>query len=123
MKYSTNTLQTPLHFKSELANNKSRVPNFSSLGVAVGANNLEVVKFLVEHGANVNFNEQYARLPLLIAIQNLNQEIFDYLSPLTNLELRNQAELSALFSAVGDSDIEILRFLVQIGCNFNRKDC
>jgi ankyrin repeat protein len=61
---------------------------WTPLMCAVSSGNLNVVKLLVEAGADVNEIRDGGNFPLAIAADNSYQEIFDYLAPLTNPELR-----------------------------------
>ncbi len=65
---------------------------WTPLMCAVFSENLDVVKFLIEAGANVNEIRDGGNFALRIAAQCDSQEIFNYLAPLTNLELQQQLE-------------------------------
>ncbi|MEC4804921.1 MAG: ankyrin repeat domain-containing protein [Jaaginema sp. PMC 1080.18] len=56
--------------------------------VAVATGNLEIVKLLVSLGADVNAESHHGDSALLTSVLNGFQNIFDYLEPLTNLEIR-----------------------------------
>ena len=58
------------------------------LMVAVVTGNLEIVKLLVEYGADVNAESKYGDSALLTAGLNGFQDIADYLEPLTSSEIR-----------------------------------
>ena len=63
---------------------------WTPLMCAVSSENLYVVKFLIEAGADVNEIRDAGNFALAIAAHCDSQEIFDYLVPLTNMELREQ---------------------------------
>ncbi len=65
---------------------------WTPLMCAVSSENLDVVKFLIETGADVNEIRDGGNFALRMAAQCDSQEIFNYLAPLTNLELRHQLE-------------------------------
>jgi ankyrin repeat protein len=65
---------------------------WTPLMCAVGSGNFDVVKLLVEAGADVNEIRDAGSFALEIAKSCKYQEIFDYLAPLTNVELRQQLE-------------------------------
>ncbi len=65
---------------------------WTPLMCAVSSGNLNIVKLLVEAGADVNEIRDGGNFSLAIAADNGYSEIFDYLAPLTNLELRQQLE-------------------------------
>ena len=58
------------------------------LMVASVSGNLNVVKLLVESGANVNAVSKYSDSALLCAVFSGHQKIIDYLEPLTNPKIR-----------------------------------
>lgn len=67
----------------EKINDKNKVIDERSgpslIAEAARNNNLEVIKFLVEHGANVDTMNGDAYTALLFSIKNGNDKIFDYL--------------------------------------------
>ncbi|GAB4186126.1 MAG: hypothetical protein Fur006_25200 [Coleofasciculaceae cyanobacterium] len=65
---------------------------WTPLMCAVGKGNFNIVKELVEVGANVNEMRSPGDFALRIAARYGYQEIFDYLAPLTDSELRHEAE-------------------------------
>ena len=62
------------------------------LMAAVCGGNLEVVKVIVDAGADVNYVQEAGDYALALAASSGHQDIFDYLAPLTNSELREQTE-------------------------------
>ncbi len=58
------------------------------LMVAVSTGNLEIVKLLVELGADVNAESIYGDSALLMAAFQSCQDIIDYLEPLTSSKIR-----------------------------------
>jgi ankyrin repeat protein len=58
--------------------------------VAIDSGNLEMVKLLVEAGANVNAEFQYDDFALLVAYDNGNEDIFEYLYPLTSEAIKKR---------------------------------
>ncbi|MDJ0591851.1 MAG: ankyrin repeat domain-containing protein [Pleurocapsa sp. MO_226.B13] len=56
--------------------------------IVAAAGNLEIVKLLVESGADVNAMSTYGDSALFNAVLNGHQKIADYLEPLTNTEIR-----------------------------------
>lgn len=58
------------------------------LMVASVSGNLDIVKLLVESGANVNAVSKYFDSVLLCAVFNSHQKIIDYLELLTNPKIR-----------------------------------
>ncbi|MCL1474217.1 ankyrin repeat domain-containing protein [Argonema antarcticum] len=65
---------------------------WTPLMCAVSSGNLAVVKLLVETGADVNEIRGGGNFALMIAAEARYQEIFEYLAPLTDSILRQEAE-------------------------------
>ncbi|MUG98763.1 hypothetical protein F7734_43315 [Scytonema sp. UIC 10036] len=65
---------------------------WTPLMCAVSSGNFDAVKLLVEAGADVNEIRDGGNFPLAVAANCDYQEIFAYLAPLTNPELRQQVE-------------------------------
>lgn len=67
--------------------------NKTALVLAVQEEHLDVIKVLIKNGANVNQGtKQTNEFPLLVAAVYGSEEIYNYLAPLTELELREEAE-------------------------------
>ena len=58
----------------------------------IGTGQLKLIKALVKAGANVNNKDYDGNFPLFCAARGGRKDIFDYLAPLTNSELRQLAE-------------------------------
>ena len=58
----------------------------------IGTGQLKLIKALVKAGANVNNKNYDGNFPLFCAARGGRKDIFDYLAPLTNSELRQLAE-------------------------------
>lgn len=68
-------------------------PDFwTPLMAAVDGENLEIVKLLVKAGAEVDFVQEAGDYALAIAARLGNQEIFNYIAPLTSSKLRKKAK-------------------------------
>ena len=72
-------------------NNDKRNP----LAVAAGYAYIEIVKFLLENGANINSKDKYGRCPLHFALYEGNQEA---------------------------QTLEVVKFLIEKGADVNSKD-
>jgi len=67
--------------------------NKTALILAVQEEHFDVIKVLIENGANVNQGiRQTNEFPLLVAAALGLEQIYDYLAPLTEPELRQEAE-------------------------------
>lgn len=84
-------------------------------------NNLDIVKFFVEKGANPNASQK-SHTPLLIAIQQDNFETMKYLVTQgadVNLKIEGKVPLCA---ASRSGNLEIVKYLVEHGATVNAKD-
>ncbi|CCG56377.1 ankyrin repeat-containing protein [Brachyspira pilosicoli WesB] len=96
------------------------------LGLAAARNDKEIVKFLVEKGADINLEDGYGYTPLIIAMKyrnlNLAKDIID-LKP----------DLNAICSATGDTPLtylvrevwfgtDVCYYLIKNGADVNKKN-
>ena len=96
------------------------------LGLAAARNDKEIVKFLVEKGADINLEDGYGYTPLIIAMKyrnlNLAKDIID-LKP----------DLNAICSATGDTPLtylvrevwfgtDVCYYLIKNGADINKKN-
>ena len=89
-----NSVQALVHIQPDI-NARDNMGDWTPLMHAVNEGHLESVKLLVEVGADVNLKgtfEPEEEFALNIAAYTNQQEIFEYLAPLTSLELRAIAE-------------------------------
>lgn len=103
--------------KEERKNAQARDIDETPLCYAANTNNLEIVKFLVEAGADVN--EGYFT-PLVLAVENNNMEITKYLID-HGADINPQRDWGPLQAAVynNESNIEMVRFLLDKGSDIN----
>jgi len=88
------------------------------LHIAVGRENIEIVKFLVSEGkANVNVKEVDGKTPLhLAATYNDNIEVVKFLIDNgADVNAKNNGGYTPLHSAVGGKNVELVRYLVLEG--------
>lgn len=114
-----NFLKTGINIDAPQKYTKENTP----LTAAIELNNLEMVKFLVEHGANVNTNKIS---PLLTAtyIGNRTLDIVKFLVEHgADVNVRNKDGDTPLYNAFCNSDgIEMVKFLVEHGADVNAVD-
>ncbi|MBQ6617721.1 MAG: ankyrin repeat domain-containing protein [Thermoguttaceae bacterium] len=146
--------KTPLHYAAGCEFQYSPVHQFlffSHSSYIFGNVNLEVVKYLVEKGANVNDKDNLQCIPLHFAANNGNLEVVKYLvekgsninegsffgesvlhvaAQSGNLELvkylvkmgANAREQSVLHFAANSGNLELVKYLVKMGANINARN-
>eukprot|EP00298_Acanthocystis_sp_HF-20_P011427 c19389_g2_i2.p1 GENE.c19389_g2_i2~~c19389_g2_i2.p1 ORF type:complete len:306 (-),score=157.98 c19389_g2_i2:235-1152(-) len=95
----------------------------TALHVAAGEGHIQVVKFLVEHGASVNVLDRHGMSPIEEAENRHHDEIFEYLRNhgavvYQKLDLR----VSKLIFAASEGNLELTRELVACGVDVNQGD-
>jgi ankyrin repeat protein len=90
------------------------------LHIACDLNDLEMVKLLIAHGANVNSVDKDDMTPLYYAILRKSRVLCDYLlSCGANLEHREGQMRTPLYWAACLAELDMLEYLIQLGCNPN----
>lgn len=82
----------------------------------------DIVRVLVEAGADVNAISRHSAHALSMAAQGCYQEVFDYLAPLCSPEVRKWAQEDALLAAAPDRDAEVVHLLAKAGTDLNARD-
>ena len=87
---------------------------------------IEMVKFLVENGANVNASNSHGQNAVLMAVHSQNAEIIDFLASKganVNAKYFNEADsdMTALMQAAFAGNIEIVETLIRNGADVNAK--
>jgi len=95
------------------------------LYVAAGKGDLEMVKYLVQKGIDVNGPLKVSKFPrgspLYLAYESNRSDIIDYLTQQgADIDYVNEFE-TALHSAIWSSELEVVKFLVQNGADINGK--
>ena len=99
----------------------------SPLYKACAMGNFNVVKYLIEKGADVNAESKkellYARIPLHKAVENCNLKIVKHLLLKgVRIQEKNEECKTALHIAVENDDPEIVKCLIQYGADVNSCD-
>jgi ankyrin repeat protein len=64
----------------------------TALMMAANKNHIEIVRWLLDRGADVNRRDIYGECPLTYAAMGCHPEMYDFLYPLTDKKLRKRAE-------------------------------
>jgi ankyrin repeat protein len=101
------------------------IENETGLMIASGAGALNVVKYLVEHGANVNMKDKdvdVKNTALMLACGEGHLEVVKYLVEHgAKVNMKNNNNGTALMFASQEGNLEVVRFLVGRGANTNDK--
>jgi len=107
-----------------IKNNMERIINYliyngakiddNSLIEAAKVNNLNIIKHLVDNGADVKINNT----PLTIAIQNRNEAMVRYLI-YCGVDINKSEGLSPLITAINNNDEIFVKLLIQCGADVN----
>ena len=100
----------------------------SALSIACGSGSMEMVKLLVEEGAQVDYSDKIKfgieddniLTPLMCAAKNDHAEIIKYLveEAGAKIEMQDKKRRTALFSSLeGTPDAEALKMLLKLGAN------
>ena len=100
---------------------KNRKSNWTPLMYAIDKGNLEIAKFLIEFGANINSKISYNTTPLLIAAKNNDIEAIKFLLESPQLEVNAQNRIGKTALMLTD-DIQIARLLIDAGADIHLRD-
>ena len=85
-------------------------------------NNPEVLRVLIQAGANVNAKDNYGSTPLMYAALNDNSEVFKALIQAgANVNAKNDDGWTPLMLAAGDNSAEVVSVLIKGGADVNAK--
>lgn len=77
--FQNNLPMVELILEATLLVDEKDIEGFSALSIAAGNGYLEIVKYLLEHGANINSTMTLNDTPLITAIMNEHIEVAEYL--------------------------------------------
>jgi len=99
------------------ARNKAK---WTALAYACKYNHNEVIKLLVDSGANVNQTVNVGSTPLQIALNNDNTEIAEYLiSHNADIDIKDIMGMTALAWSAKQGDLKNVIFLIKHGADIN----
>ena len=95
----------------------------TALTWAAATNNLNLAKYLVWHGADIEITNKYYASPIQIAAWNGSYDVFVFLAELgADFEHRNGKRFTSLISAAKVGSLPIVKYLVEHGANIEGKD-
>lgn len=90
---------------------------------AVKNGKMDIVKFLVENGANINYMDRNKETPLSIAISYRKMDIIGYLIENgADINAKNNVGNTLLHNTIMNYDIDIMKYLVEKGADINAKN-
>ena len=106
----------------DILNNKDSEGNYM-LNVAVLGGNIEIVKYLVSQGADINIKDSAGKPPLQIAIHEGKVELIKYfLSEKADVNMKDYFNETSLHKATHKGEIEIVKLIVSHGAHLNTKN-
>ena len=101
----------------------------TALHIAVEQGNLEIVKLLLQKGANVNLQDKAKRTPIFMLENNLGNEVEGTLEILqfliskgADVNVQNEEKETPLMLAAYEEDFEAVKILLKAGANPNLTD-
>ncbi|MDN5248305.1 MAG: ankyrin repeat domain-containing protein [Wolbachia endosymbiont of Tyrophagus putrescentiae] len=90
---------------------------------AISSGDVAQVKYLIDHGANVDIQDNYGNGPLHMAAIMGAREIADYLIEHgADIEMRDTSERTPLMCATKYGQLDVIKYLVGKGANIDIKD-
>jgi ankyrin repeat protein len=84
---------------------------------------LDIVKYLVEHGVDLNHYNYMGNTALMMAVQNKKTDVVEYLvSKGVNVEIADKNNVTPLMIACGKGYYEIAKCLIEQGADVSRID-
>ena len=81
--------------------------------------NKNIVNYLVEHGADINKENEDGETPLFRTCYNGHENIFNYLEYGANIKKENNYDQTPLYDACKNENENIIKFLVEHGADIN----
>lgn len=121
-KRSCDIVRTLLDAGAEVNTVLGKSKEIYPLGLAVHANNVEMVKLLLKHGADVNFGGKGEFVPLIGAATLGHLEIAKLLiASGANVNAENWHRMRPLHAAARGENVEMVKFLLQQGGDVSAK--
>ena len=106
-----------------IINEKDREKDTAIMKACRDCNNINVVVFLLENGANINVRDTIDQTPIIIAAFNGCRDIVKMLLDAgANIEHKNDQGENALISAVQEGHIDTVKLLLDAGADVNQSN-
>ena len=93
------------------------------LMVVSGLDDIEIAKFLIQNGANINDQNKSKDTALIIAVQEASEVFVKCLLDFgADIEIQNQYGETALMNAAARGSLEKAKLLIEAGANIDVKD-
>jgi ankyrin repeat protein len=127
LKHGVELVQLFLKYKPNL-NRQSPDLGYTTLHFACEYGNLDIIKCLLEHGADTKIKSKDLLTPLLVALVNSNKEIALELieadpSVINDCMHENSSKLSPMIVAVKENFDEVIRALIKHGAHLYNDEC
>lgn len=83
--------------------------------------NLEMVKFLIDKGCNINERSRFGQTGFALACSRGHLDIMDYLAPMSNIDCGTYTD-TPLMTACQQGNVEVVQKLLQLGANIEYHD-
>jgi ankyrin repeat protein len=127
LKHGVELVQLFLKYKPNL-NRQSPKLGYTTLHFACEYDNLDVIKCLLEYGADTKIKSKELMTPLLVALMNSNKEIALELieadpSVINDCMYETPSKLSPIIVAVKENFDEVIRALIKHGAHLYNDEC
>ena len=90
---------------------------------AAGEGRRDVVKLLLDHGADANVSDSYGRTPIFYAASAKDLEIIGLLVDKgADVNAKAESDQTPLMTAAADGDVATINYLIDRGANINARD-
>lgn len=97
-----------------------------ALHIAINTDNLEVIQYLLQHGADINWKDSFGNAALYHAIggvENVNMEVVSYLvEHQANINTKNINGDTPLHAATENGNRKVMKYLIKNQANINEKN-
>ncbi len=112
-----------LHNNFSVNSERTQINKNSLLLEASFWGHFEIVKFLVENGANINYKNYYGNSALMCASENNELEIIHFLLENgADINIKNDYNETPLIGSIMGNKLDAMKLLLENGANINNKN-